>query len=145
MTLNVKSTSSSTISSVDIYTSVNGGDAIVHLTSNSLSGSCPYGFWISGTDAGAKSVLAQMIAAHSVGGSVIIAANINSTWSGNTSTARTTTTILANTGLRISDPDIARTISNRDRSRAVLLCGGDKHTQDADIKSALGMAEQWRK
>ena len=32
-----------------------------------------------------------------------------------------------------------------DRSRAVLLCGGDKRTQDADIKHAARMAEKWRK
>jgi putative addiction module killer protein len=32
-----------------------------------------------------------------------------------------------------------------DRSRALLLCGGDKRTQDADIKAAVRMAAQWRK
>jgi hypothetical protein len=85
--MNVQSTSASQISSVDVYTAFGGGDAIVHLTSNSLSGSCPLGFWISGTDPGGKSALAQIMAAQAVGGSVVIAADIASIWSGNGNTA----------------------------------------------------------
>jgi putative addiction module killer protein len=28
---------------------------------------------------------------------------------------------------------------------AVLLCGGDKKTQDADIKRAIGIAKAWKR
>jgi putative addiction module killer protein len=30
------------------------------------------------------------------------------------------------------------------RVLVVLLCGGDKRTQDADIKSAIEIAQDWR-
>ncbi len=32
----------------------------------------------------------------------------------------------------------------RGRSMAVLLCGGDKRTQSADVKRAIDIAAQWR-
>lgn len=78
----VVSAGSSTIGSIETYTEFGGGDAIVHLTTNSLQASCPYGFWIRGTDAGAKSALAQIIAAHTAGGSVVIYADTSTIWSG---------------------------------------------------------------
>jgi hypothetical protein len=37
---------SSTITSIDSYTSYGSGDVIFELANNSMASSCPYGFWI---------------------------------------------------------------------------------------------------
>jgi len=78
-------TSASTISGIETYTQVGGGDVIVFLTSNSLSASCPYGFWIRGSDAGAKGTLAQVLSAQAAGIPVTIWADTSVTWSGSAS------------------------------------------------------------
>jgi hypothetical protein len=72
----------STVSSIDTYTQFGGGGVVFRLASNSLQTSCPYGFWIRGTDAGAKSALAQILAAYHAGSSVAVSADTSTIWSG---------------------------------------------------------------
>ena len=78
----IYNTDASTISTISTYTQYGGGDVIVFLANNSLSASCPYGFWIRATDPGAKTTIAQVLAAQAAGTSVRIWADTAVTWSG---------------------------------------------------------------
>jgi hypothetical protein len=77
----------STITSIDSYTQYGSGDVIFTLANNSLASPCPYGFWIRGTDAGAKSTLAQVMTALQAGSSVVVSADTSTTWTGAASAA----------------------------------------------------------
>jgi hypothetical protein len=66
------------------YSELGSGDALFQLTTNNLS-ACNLGFWIRGTDAGAKNVLAQILSAYSTGASVIVSADVQTPWPGSTS------------------------------------------------------------
>jgi hypothetical protein len=83
----VLSANASTVARVDTYTQYGGGDVIVRLTNNSLAAACPYGFWIRAADAGAKTALAQILAAHHAQSSVVIYADTGVIWSGSGSAA----------------------------------------------------------
>jgi hypothetical protein len=83
----IYSAGASTISKIDSYTQYGGGDVIVTLASNTMAAACPYGFWIRGSDAGAKTAVAQVLAAHHTGSSVVIYADTAITWSGSQSPA----------------------------------------------------------
>lgn len=78
----VYSTSASTIARVDTYTQYGEGDVIITLANNSLAASCPYGFWIRGTDRGAKTTFAQVLAARHTDSAIVIHADTSITWSG---------------------------------------------------------------
>jgi hypothetical protein len=78
----IYTTTSSTVTQVQVYSSYGGGDVIFFLASNSLATSCPYGFWIRATDAGAKSVVSQVLAAYTAGTPVAVSADTSTTWSG---------------------------------------------------------------
>jgi len=78
----VYSTSPSTIGAIDSYTQFGNGDVVFRLTNNTLEGSCPAGFWIRGTDAGSKTVIAQVISASTTGASVIVGADTSTVWPG---------------------------------------------------------------
>jgi hypothetical protein len=84
---NIVSTSPSTITQVDVYTEFGNGDVIIWLTTNSLQSSCPYGFWLRGTDTGADRALAQVEAAYHSGTPVTIWADTTTIWSGSASAA----------------------------------------------------------
>jgi hypothetical protein len=72
----------STVSSIDTYATVGGGDVTFTLSNNSLGTQCPWGFWIRASDPGSKSVLAQITAAHHGGNEVIIWADVDVDWGG---------------------------------------------------------------
>jgi hypothetical protein len=78
----ILTTTPSTISSIDSYASFGGGDVILTLATNSLVSACPFGFWIRATDAGAKTVVAQAIAAYQAGSTVTVSADASTVWSG---------------------------------------------------------------
>jgi hypothetical protein len=78
----VYTASASTITKVDTYTQYGGGDVIFFMANNSLSAMCPYGFWIRATDAGAKTTVAQILAAYQAGTPVVVSADPSITWSG---------------------------------------------------------------
>jgi hypothetical protein len=79
--------SASAIVRVDTYTQFGSGDVIITLANNSLAASCPYGFWMRGTDAGTKTAAAQMMAAQLADKQVVIAADTSIIWSGSGSAA----------------------------------------------------------
>lgn len=74
--------SASPVATIDTYTQYGSGDVVFHLVSNSLQSSCPYGFWIRPSDGGAKSALAQVLAAYETGKSVAVSADNAIIWSG---------------------------------------------------------------
>lgn len=76
----------SPISAVLTYTSAGGGDVLFKLQTNSIT-NCPYGFWIRPTDAGARSALAQVLAAYHAGKPVSVYADTATVWSGSTLSA----------------------------------------------------------
>jgi hypothetical protein len=78
----ILTTTASTISSIDTYASYGSGDVILTLATNSLASACPFGFWIRGTDAGAKTVVAQALAAYQAGSTVTVSADTSTVWSG---------------------------------------------------------------
>jgi hypothetical protein len=78
----IATTNVSTIASVDSYTSYGGGDVIFTLASNSLASACPFGFWVRGTDAGAKTTLAQIMVALTASRTVTVSADTSTIWSG---------------------------------------------------------------
>jgi hypothetical protein len=82
----VVNSSSSTISSVLSYTELESGDVIFQLTTNSIS-ACNLGFWIRGTDAGSRSVLAQILAAYHTATPVTVSADNATFWPGSTTGA----------------------------------------------------------
>lgn len=82
----VVNSSSSTISSVLSYTELESGDVIFQLATNSIS-ACNLGFWIRGTDAGSRSVFAQILAAYHTGTPVTVSADNATLWPGSTSGA----------------------------------------------------------
>jgi DNA-directed RNA polymerase specialized sigma24 family protein len=76
-----------TIISVETYTQYGGGDVIFKMASNTLDTACPSGFWIKGNDPGAKSVLAQVLAARATETPVVVYADTAVTWTGAQSAA----------------------------------------------------------
>lgn len=80
----VANTGSSTISSINAYTELGSGDVIFQLTTNGIS-ACNLGFWIRATDPGAKTVVAEVLAAYHNGVPVVVAADNATIWSGSTS------------------------------------------------------------
>jgi hypothetical protein len=79
----VYSTNPTIIARVDTYTQYGGGDVIFTLSNSSLAASCPSGFWIRATDgAGAKTTIAQVMAAQHAGNSVVVYADTSIAWSG---------------------------------------------------------------
>ena len=85
----VQQAGSSLVSAVQSYTEFGdtNGDVIVQLTSNSLSATCPLGFWIRGSDIGAKNTLTQILGAYHTGLPVVIAADTAVFWTGQTTHA----------------------------------------------------------
>jgi hypothetical protein len=79
---------SSLISHVQSYMEVGSGtgDVLVQLASNTLSSSCFDGFWIRGSDIGAKNALTQILAAYHTGLPVVIEADTAVWWTGNPAT-----------------------------------------------------------
>jgi len=83
--VNIAGTSASNVVNLDTYTQYGGGDVVFGLATNSLQASCPGGFWIRATDAGAKSTIAQVLAAYQTGSPVMVWADIDAAsphWSG---------------------------------------------------------------
>jgi hypothetical protein len=80
-------TSASTVSTVDSYTQFGGGDVIFTLSSNSLQSSCPSGFWIHGTDVGAKTAVGELLAAFHAAKPVLVWADTAIIWTGSASPA----------------------------------------------------------
>ena len=88
-------TTSSTISTVMTFTEygtaitttpATNGDVVFQLASSGLS-ACSFGFWIRGSDIGAKNTLAQLLAAYHTGAPVVVAADTDPAnfWPGNSS------------------------------------------------------------
>ena len=71
-----------TVSAIESYPLYGNGDVIVVLTANSLSATCPGGFWIRGTDPGANRTLAQVLAAQAAGQPITIWADTAVVWIG---------------------------------------------------------------
>lgn len=83
----VYSTGATTVTGIESYPAFGNGDVIVFLASNALSATCPYGFWLRGTDPGANRTFASLLAAKESGTSVIVWADTSVTWSGSASAA----------------------------------------------------------
>jgi hypothetical protein len=81
----VQPAGSSLVSAIQSYTEFgdSNGDVIVQLVSNSLAGICPAGFWIRGSDIGAKNTLTQILAAYHTGLPVVLTADTAVFWTGN--------------------------------------------------------------
>jgi hypothetical protein len=88
----VQASNNSTVAGIESYTEYGGnatvmnGDVIFQLTNNGgLSGACPLGFWIRGSDIGARNAMIQILAAYHAGRAVTILADTSTIWPGNTS------------------------------------------------------------
>jgi hypothetical protein len=77
----VITSSSSIITQFVSYTTYDSGDVTFSLASSGISG-CSNGFWIGGTDAGAKSVIAQVLSAYRTGTSIVVYADPSQLWPG---------------------------------------------------------------
>jgi hypothetical protein len=73
--------SSSAITQFVSYTTFDSGDVTFSLASSGISG-CTNGFWIGGTDAGAKSVIAQVLSAYRTGTPIVVYADPSQLWPG---------------------------------------------------------------
>jgi len=77
----VMTSSSSAITQFVTYTTFDSGDVTFSLASSGISG-CSNGFWIGGTDAGAKSVIAQVLSAYRTGTPIVVYADPSQLWPG---------------------------------------------------------------
>jgi hypothetical protein len=75
----------STVNNILTSTVFGGGDVNFNLANNSLSASCPNGFWIRATDAGATKTYAQVLASYQSGSPVMVYADTSTLWSGSSS------------------------------------------------------------
>lgn len=80
-------TNASTVTTVDTYTQFGSGDVVFTLANNSLQSACPSGFWIKGTDPGAKTAAGELLAAFHAGKPVMICADTAVIWTGSGSPA----------------------------------------------------------
>jgi hypothetical protein len=82
--------SSSVIDWVETYTDYptgTGRDAVFQLASSRLETQCPHGFWIRASDPGAKSTLAQVMAAYLAGKTIVAWVDTSVICSGSSSAA----------------------------------------------------------
>jgi len=77
----VITSSSSIITQLVSYTTYDSGDFTFSLASSGISG-CSNGFWIGGTDAGAKTVIAQVLSAYRTGTPIVVYADPSLLWPG---------------------------------------------------------------
>lgn len=77
----VMTSSSSMITQFVSYTTYDSGDVTFSLASSGISG-CSNGFWIGGADAGAKSVVAQVLSAYRTGTPIVVYADPAQLWPG---------------------------------------------------------------
>jgi hypothetical protein len=68
------------------YTSYDTGDVTFTLTTVSGIPACTGGFWVRGTDAGAKTVIAALLAANQSGNTIIVDVDTTQAWPGATLT-----------------------------------------------------------
>ena len=77
----VQISSSSAITQLVSYTAYGSGDWVFSLASSGLAG-CSTGFWVRGTDSGAKATIAQLLAAYHSGTPVVVYADSTVIWPG---------------------------------------------------------------
>jgi len=77
----IVTSSSSAIAQFVSYTTYDSGDVVFSLANGGISG-CSNGFWIAGTDAGAKTVIAQVLSAYRTGTPIVVYADPSQLWSG---------------------------------------------------------------
>lgn len=74
-------TARSTITNLVFYTSYDTGDVTFSLAASGIT-SCAGGFWIRGTDAGARNVLAALLTASQTGATIIVDTDTTQLWAG---------------------------------------------------------------
>jgi hypothetical protein len=77
----VITSSSSAITQYVSYTTYDSGDVTFSLANSGIAG-CSNGFWIGGTDAGAKAVIAQVLSAYRTGTPIVVYADPTQLWPG---------------------------------------------------------------
>jgi hypothetical protein len=74
----------SSVTGLVFYSSYDTGDVTFTLTTASGISACTGGFWVRGTDAGAKTVIAALIAASQSGATIVVDADTTQVWPGAT-------------------------------------------------------------